>query len=116
MIALAIKVILNQYQGLASKKLQIKPNELKKAKEYIKGQLALSLEDTKNVSSFLGVKALFALSLETPEQVFKKIDAVTAKEVYALAREYFVSQKLNLAVIGPFKDQKPFEKLLQSNI
>ena len=108
----AIKVMIEQYNGLATKLLKIRSGEFKKAKEYIKGHLALSLEDTKNVAAFFGERELFGLDLVTPEEMFKKIDQVKIPEIYNFAKETFTSQRLNLAIIGPFKNKKPFEKLL----
>jgi predicted Zn-dependent peptidase len=109
----AIKVILDQFRGLASKKYPILPKEFKKAKEYIKGQLALGLEDTGAVGEFFAFQELFNKGVLTPEDVYKKIDKVTTDDVYFEAKKLFVPERLNLAVIGPFKDEKKFVKLLQ---
>lgn len=108
----AIKVILNEYYALKGKK-KITPKELKKAKEYLKGQIALSLEDTKSVDEFFAVRALFGLELKTPEEVFSLLDKVSIKDVYGYARKTFIPEKLNLAVIGPFEDVERFKKLLK---
>jgi len=43
----------------------------------------------------------------------KEIEAVTAEDIQALARELFKNESLNLALIGPFKDQKEFLSLLK---
>jgi len=43
----------------------------------------------------------------------KKIGDVTLKEVNQLAKEIFQPKNLNLALIGPFKDKREFEKLLK---
>jgi predicted Zn-dependent peptidase len=109
----AIKVMLDQFYGLASGKYPIKESELKKAKEFIKGHFALSLEDTNAVNGFFGEQELFLRKVLTPEESFKKIDAVTIPEVMAEAKKLFVPGKLNLAVIGPYKDKEKFVKLLK---
>ena len=108
-----IKVILDEYYALSEKKKRITPKELSKAKEYLKGQLALSLEDTVAVNDFFGVRALFNLELKTPDQVFKHIDNVTEEQIYEYAKRVFVPEKLNLAVIGPFNEKSLFEKALK---
>jgi len=56
--------------------------ELSKAKEYLKGQLALSLENTGSVNNFFGVRALFNLKVRTPEEVYKEVDKVKVEDVY----------------------------------
>jgi predicted Zn-dependent peptidase len=109
----AIKVILEQYYGIKNLKLKIKNSELIKAKEYLKGHLALALEDTKDVTAFFGDQALFLEEILTPEQIFKKIDKVAMEEVYFEAKKLFVPSKLNLAIIGPFKDKEKFVQLLK---
>ena len=108
----AISVILEQLYGLASKKFPITKKELLIAKEYLKGHLALALEDTKDVSGFFGEQAIFLKEVLTPEEVFAKVDRVTADEVVGEAKKLFVPQKLNLAIIGPYDDDERFRKLI----
>lgn len=109
----AIKIVLDQHLGLATKKYRIFDKELRKAKEYIKGHFALSLEDTHAVSDFFGIKELLLGKVETPEEIFAGIDAVGMDEVYSEAARLFVPSGLNLAIIGPYKNQSIFEKLLK---
>jgi hypothetical protein len=49
----------------------------------------------------------------TPEELFKKIDKVTSSDIQRVARDIFKSNKLNLAIIGPYKDEKKFLNLLK---
>lgn len=108
----AIKVILDEHYSLARGKKKISLKELNKAKEYIKGHLALSLEDTKDVNGFYGESELMLGKIETPDEVFAGIDKVTIDDVVNRAKELFVPERLNLAIIGPYKDQAAFEKIL----
>lgn len=109
----AIKVMLNEhYKLITNHKSLITTSELSKAKEFIKGHLALSLEDTREVNQFFGVEELALGKVLTPEEVFRKIDRVEVKDVIRVARDFFKPERLNLAIIGPYKDQKRFEKLL----
>ncbi len=107
----AIKVILSEFDKLRNKKVGAK--EFAKAKEIIKGRLVLGLEDSQAVANFFGGQELLEKKIKTPEQVIKKIDAVTASDVQRVARDIFVNKGLNLAVIGPFKDKGKFEKILK---
>lgn len=106
----ALKVVLSEFDKLRSKRVGVK--ELAKAKEIIKGRLVLKLENSSAVAEFFGGQELLERKIRTPEQVIKKIDAVTAADVQRVAREIFVDEGLNLAVIGPFKNESRFEKLL----
>lgn len=108
----AVKVVLEQHYGISNGQFPISTKELKKAKEYIKGHLALSLEDTKSVNAFYGVRELMLGRIETPEEVFEAIDKVTIGNLERVAKKLFVPKRLSLAIIGSYKDQKRFEKLL----
>lgn len=109
----AITVVLGEYYGIASGKSPISDKELKKAKGYIKGQLALSLEDTGDVNTFFGEPYLFLGEALTPEEIYKKIDKITIKDIQAEAKRLFVPKNLNLAIIGPFKDKDKFVKIIE---
>ena len=55
-------------------------------------------------------RGLFFLTLE---EKFAKIDTVTADGLQRVARNIFTNNKLNLAVIGPFKNTKSLKKILR---
>ncbi len=76
--------------------------EIIKAKEMIKGRMLLSMEDSQSVASYFGVRKLLEKSDETPEDALKKIEKVSKEEIIKVAKELFVSSKLNFALIGPF--------------
>jgi len=111
----AVKVILDQYYqvSLPAGRQAISNAELAKAKELIKGSIALYLEDTKAVNYYFGEDELFLGKVLTPEEVFAKVDKVTIKEVITEAKKLFTPEKLNLAIIGPFKDSGKFAKILK---
>jgi len=109
----AIKVVLDQHYGLADGRYPISSPELTKAKEYLKGHMALALEDTKGVNEFFGESELFLKKIETPEEVFKAVDKVTIEDVLFEAKKLFVPKKLNLAIIGPYENSERFEKLIK---
>ena len=50
--------------------------------------------------------------METPEDVFAGIDKVSIADLQRVVKNLFVPEKLNLAIIGPFKDKSRFEKLI----
>ncbi|HTK03364.1 MAG TPA: pitrilysin family protein [Alphaproteobacteria bacterium] len=108
----AIAIVLEQHYNIANKTLPISNEELAKSKEYLKGHLALGLEDTGAVGEFFAFQELFSDTVRTPEEVYQKIDEVTLDDVYFEAKRLFVPEKLNLAVIGPYKDESKFKKLL----
>jgi len=109
----AVAIILEQSYGIARGRFPISSRELQKAKEFLKGHLALALEDTKDVASFFGEQALFLPEILTPEEIFKKIDKVDVEQVLSEAKRLFVPERLNLAIIGPYNNDNKFEKLLK---
>jgi predicted Zn-dependent peptidase len=108
----AVAVMLDQHYGIVDDKFPITNSELLKAKEYIKGRIALALEDTISVNDYFGQRALFMEKIETPEEIFEKIDAVTIDAVMKAAKDLFSPDKLNLAIIGPFKSEDKFAKMI----
>jgi predicted Zn-dependent peptidase len=43
----------------------------------------------------------------------RRINKVTTKDIQKVAKDIFQPEKLNLAIIGGFKDDKKFKKLLK---
>jgi predicted Zn-dependent peptidase len=106
----AIKIILNELRKIKEKRVDEK--ELKKTKEFMKGVLLLKTEDTRSMSSWYGLQELLYQPVQTPEEKIAEIDKVTAADIQRAAREIFRTEKLNLAMIGPFEDEGRFLKLL----
>lgn len=106
----AIQVIISEYKKI--KKDGISEAELAKAKDFVRGKMALDLESSDEVASFLAGQEILKNKIELPEEILRQINKVTIGEVNNLAKDVFQPQKLNLALIGPFKDRKRFEKLL----
>jgi len=98
----AIKTILEEHNKI--KKGDIKKEELLKVKEMIKGRLMLSMEDSMNIASFFGTKKILQDKIETPEEIIKKIETVTVDQIAELAKDIFTPERLNFAMIGPFKE------------
>jgi len=86
--------------------------EITKAKEFTKGRLLLGLEDSRSVASWLGSQELTSGRILSVDEVVAQIEAVTAADIQRVARSLFTPQRLNLAVVGPFKKETPFAKLL----
>ncbi len=104
-----VKVILEEYKLIATEKVEAE--ELKKAKEYIKGKLAMGLEGSDDVVEYLVTQETIRGEIVLPKEKAKLIDKVTAEDILRVAKDIFVDKKLNLAVIGPHPDAKKLEKL-----
>ncbi len=108
----AVKVMLEEHYKIVNSVQRIADSELHKAKEFLKGHLALALEDTSDVSGFFGDQELFSEKVLTPEEVFKLVDKVTMDEVNFEAKRLFVPERLNLAIIGPYENDEKFKSIL----
>lgn len=106
----AIKTILDEYKKIAS--VKISQAELKKAKDYIKGSSLISMEASDERASFFAFQELLTGKILTLEQKLAKIEAVTVNDIQRVAQDIFRPEKLNLALIGPFKNKAKFEKLI----
>lgn len=114
-ISQAIEVIIDEYRKIThpSAHDQISNEELKKAKEFVKGHLVLELEDSREVAGFYGSQELLEKKIDNPESVILQIDKVTKEDVVAAAQKYIIQDTLNLAIIGNFPNGQEFEKLLK---
>jgi len=107
----AIKIILREYQRMSTKK--VSKAELNKVKDNIMGRLDLSLETSDAWASYTGSQELLQGKILTPAREREMIEKVTQNDILKVAKEIFQPSKLNLALIGPFKDKKPFVGLLK---
>lgn len=86
--------------------------ELHKAKELTKGRMLLRMEDTRSVSSWMGVQEMLTGRVRSVDEVVECIEAVTVADLQRLATELFQTEKLNLAVVGPYRSEARFAKAL----
>ncbi|OGV96963.1 hypothetical protein A2W24_02450 [Microgenomates group bacterium RBG_16_45_19] len=87
---------------------QLTEAELKRAQEYLVGKMSLDLEDSANMANMMVRKWLLEDEVTTVVEVMAKIRGVSLDQVVALAREIIRPERLNLAIVGPFKDEQPF--------
>jgi predicted Zn-dependent peptidase len=106
-----IKAVLNECNKL--RKELISKEELDKVKECLIGNLKLSLESSDDIANFYGGQELLKRELKNAEEKAKEIRKVSAKDIQVLANDIFKNNKLNLALIGPFKDKAKFLKILR---
>ncbi len=86
--------------------------ELTKAKNMYASGLVAGLETSGAQASYYGFDEVHNLPIIPPHDEARLLHAVTAQEVQDIARAIFTDDRLNLALVGPHKNAKPFEKLL----
>jgi predicted Zn-dependent peptidase len=107
----AVEAIVGELRKLRDE--GVPADELRRTKDLRQGRLLMGLEDSKSVSSWVGSQELTYREIRTPEEVMERIEAVTAKQVKDLAEELFQTERLNLALIGPYGDPQPLADLLK---
>lgn len=103
-----VKGILGECSRLANE--PVGAAELRKAKDYLSGTTMLELETSDARAEFCGYQEVLKHAIESPDEIIRKIDAVTAADVQKLAGDIFVDRNLNMAVIGKFRDAEPFKR------
>ena len=92
----------------------IPSDELHKAKEMTKGQLALRLEDSRNMAGWLGGQEIHSGKILSLEEVSTLIDAVRAEDIMSVARDLIVESGIRLAVVGPRQHENLLELITGS--
>lgn len=87
------KLVSKQLQKLTNKKLGI--NQLNTAKKQVLGQIALAQESGVSMMMGLGISYLLYDRVDTLEEVFARINAVTSEDLLEVANEIFVESKFS---------------------
>ncbi len=106
-----VKVIMEEYRRIASEKVDAA--ELKKAKEHIKGQMALAFEGSDDIVEYLVSQEVIRGEITLPKERAKMVDKVTAEDVLRVAKDIFRNKNLNLTIIAPKVNKAKLEKLLR---
>jgi predicted Zn-dependent peptidase len=85
--------------------------ELRMAKDHIRGRLTLAFEDSSFQADWFGKQWMFKKDLETPEARVKRLNKVTAADIQRVARAIFKSKRMASAVIGPFTNKQSLAKM-----
>jgi predicted Zn-dependent peptidase len=106
-----VRLILEQMKTVSDR--GVTEEELKRAKDYLRGKTVLSMEDSARVAMFFTSQEILEKKVETIEEVLVKVDAVTSEDIKRAAQKHFTTDSLNLAMVGPFKESERFVKLLK---
>lgn len=79
--------------------------ELQRAKENLKGELVLRLEDSMAIARFVAQQALQLGTVRTPSEITEDIDSVTGAEVRDAAAEFFAPENSYVSYVGPLKSE-----------
>jgi predicted Zn-dependent peptidase len=97
-----VDIILGQFSKI--KKEGVTPEELERAKEFLKGTLVLGMESSSSRMSWLAKSEFYYNRCMTIDEVFDKVDKVTNDDIIKLANKFFQDKFLTLAVIGDMEE------------
>jgi len=106
----ALSAILEQLAGLRS---DIPQSELEKARELTKGRMLLRMEDSRAVAMWMGAQEKLTGRVRTVDEVVGILDSVTLEDVERVAGDLIREEKLNMAVVAPYRSDRRFRGLLK---
>ncbi|MDR0324771.1 MAG: insulinase family protein [Oscillospiraceae bacterium] len=89
--------------------------ELTRSREQLKANTLMAIESTVQRSSALGDATLFYGNTLEPDEIIKRIDAVTREGVMELAARIYDFSKVSLSVVGKPEDESVYRGLLCPN-
>lgn len=95
-IEISVKTVLKELKKLRSKPLT--DSQLIKAKRQILGQIAISLENNENLMLSMGKSYMVFNKFDSLEEISRKYNVITAKELQEVANDLFNQEKLSYLV------------------
>jgi predicted Zn-dependent peptidase len=89
---------------------QVGEDELRRAREHVKGRLALSMESTGARMNRLGRSVLMGTPLLSLDETIERLEAVTREDLERLAGELYPAAGMSVAAIG--RDESLFRSAL----
>ncbi len=93
-----IEVVVGEIRKLKTDPLPA--DELRRAKDHLKGSLMLNLESTSSRMSHLARQEIYRDRADTLDEMLASIELVTVEEVQRLAGEFFQHESLGVTVLG----------------
>jgi len=106
----AIRAILEQ---LLLARDGISSAELNKAREMAKGRMLLSMENSRTVAGWYGAQQMLTGKIMTIDDVTRIIDEITLEDIRRVVGRLFLTEKLNLAIVGPVRDEAGIANLVK---
>jgi len=95
----ALGLVIEEYDRVMNE--EVSDEELKKAKEMVRGRLLLELEETNALAQFAGGQELLRKKIITPTELVRNYEAVTTAGIKKVAQRLLKPSKRAVAVLGP---------------
>lgn len=106
----ALKLIMIELARLRS--TLVTASELRRARDYLIGQIDLSLESTENQMMWLAEQMLGYGRTVPPSRIKQCLSAVKASDIRAVAADFLKPERMSLALVSPLKSDKGLAQLL----
>jgi predicted Zn-dependent peptidase len=93
-----VESIVNEFRDLKEK--SVSDEELRRAKDHLKGSLMLSLESTASRMTNLARQQMYFGKFFTLDELVESIEAITAADVQRIAQTFFDPKQIALTVLG----------------
>jgi predicted Zn-dependent peptidase len=93
-----VESIVKEFRAL--KESAVSDEELRRAKDHLKGSLMLSLESTSSRMSNLARQEMYFAHFFTLDELVESIERVTAGDVQRIAQTFFDPRQIALTVLG----------------
>jgi predicted Zn-dependent peptidase len=93
-----IRLVMAEFHNL--KEQPVSEDELRRAKDHLKGSLMLSLESTSSRMSHLARQEMYFGRFFTLEELLASVERVTREEIHQISQEFFRSEQVAATVLG----------------
>ncbi len=87
--------------------------ELRRARDYVLGQIDLNLESADGQMNWVGELLLGYGRIDRPKEIKRRLRDVTPSELRAAARDFFRPERLNLALVSPLKTEREVTRVVK---
>jgi predicted Zn-dependent peptidase len=87
--------------------------EIRQTRDFLIGQIDLSLESTENQMMWLGDQLIGYGRIIAPSEIKKRLAQVQPTEVRRVARAFFQPSRLSLALVSPLKNSRSLRELMR---
>ncbi|HXG46389.1 MAG TPA: pitrilysin family protein [Methylomirabilota bacterium] len=106
----ALTLILRELRRLTRQPPSV--TEVRRARDYLIGQLELSLESTEHRMMWVGEQYLAYGRITRPDEVKRHVASITPAQITRVARDFFRPERLNLAVVSEIKSARGLARYL----
>jgi len=107
----ALKLTLDELRRLRDKSPGAA--ELRRARDYLIGQLELSLESTESQMNWVGEQLLGFDQIIPPDEIKARLNEIQPSDIRRVANDFFRPERLCLSLVSPLKSNRGLRKLIE---